>query len=81
MLENNNNVAINVVGYEEITEKPFFYIARLSQKTGTKELLNVLLVTNAHTSHFVWIKNFSGFISRGTKNKCKKFPCFRCWRG
>ena len=81
-LEDKNNVAINVVGYEDkIVEDPFFFIARASSKYNVKEVVHALQIYNEFTSHYVLITDFSKFLHGQTKCKNKKHPCPRCWRG
>lgn len=81
-LEDNNNIAVNVVGYENnLVDEPFFFIARASTKHDVKEIVNVLQIYNEFTTHYVLISNFSAFLQTFTKNTNKKFACFRCWHG
>ena len=59
-LEDKNNVAINVVGYEDkMVEEPFFFIARASSKYNVKELVvHILQIYNEYTSHYFLITDF-----------------------
>ena len=72
-----NNICINVFGYENGLTFPI-YIS--DQKL--KNSMDLLLVTDADKSHYVYIKNFNKFIFHKTKNKNKKYfykSCLQCF--
>ena len=66
--ENQNNYAINVLGYEGVV-----YPLRLSKRD--KQVINLLLIANEETNHFCWIKNMSRLLSSEVNNHQHKLHC------
>ena len=76
--ERNNNISINVVGYNE--EKRGIYPLRVGKKTDLEKYVNLLLIGDENgKKHFCLIKNLSRLISSQiNKNKKKCWICFSC---
>jgi hypothetical protein len=82
-LETNNNLRINVYGYSSDPNQPkdkalntdIFprYISPYNYKTT----VNVLLIANEHTQHYVLIKSLNALLREKTKDTHSKF-CERC---
>ena len=66
-VELQNNICINVFGYEKEMVFPI-YVS--DQKF--KDTTDLLLLINDDQSHYVYIKDFNTFIFHKTKNKNKK---------
>ena len=73
--EKNNNMAINVFGYEE----EHIVSIRISSFTSEREI-NLLLITGDEKRHYCLIKDFSQLMSYQRKHKCKAIYCFKCLR-
>ena len=73
--ENNNNISINVFGYE----KEIFPI-RITQKRGLPHV-NLLLISEQDKQHYCLIKHFSRLMGNRTKNTNKTFYCNYCLHG
>src|SRR6266853_3124012 len=75
--ENMFNVRVNVYTYEnkKINNS---YISKYFNRGATE--LNLLLLTNETTAHYVWIKNFSAFIDGTTFNRSGEKVCSRCYK-
>ena len=73
MIEVQNNIYINVFGYEN---KMVFPIYVSNQKF--KNSMDLLLLINDDKSRYVYIKNFNTFLFHKTKNKNKKWFCKSC---
>ena len=74
--ENQNNYAINVLGYEGVV-----YPLRISKKNEQhcEQVINLLLIANEETNHFCWIKNMSRLLSKqGSNHNGKRHFCYRC---
>ena len=72
-IEIKNNICINVFCYEN---KLAFPIHVSNQKF--KNSMDLLLVIDDAKSHYVYIKDFNGFMFHKTKNKNKKHFCKSC---
>ena len=72
-IEVQNNICINVLGYENQLVFPI-YIA--DQKF--KETKDLMLLINDDQSHYVSIKDFNTFMFHKRKNKNKKWFCKSC---
>ena len=73
VIERQNNIKINVFSLEN--KQPFpIYIS----KETYKEELNVLLLTENETHHYVYIKDFNRFMFNQTKHSNKKHFCMYC---
>ena len=72
-IEIQNNININVFGYEE--KQPFpIHIS----KEKNENHLNLLLITEDEKNHYVLIKDFNKFMYNQTKHKDKKHFCMYC---
>ena len=76
-IEKNNNLSINVFGYDEDDK---VYPLRISSQIREKHV-NVLYITNEETSHYCWIREFSRLMGNRTKHKGKLFYCYNCLHG
>ena len=66
-IETKNNICINVFGYDNRLVFPI-YIS--DQKF--EDSMDLLLLIDNNKSHYVYIKDFDGFMFHKTKNKNKK---------
>lgn len=72
----NPTISINVYMFNEDKDK--IHTLRLTKDPKTTHI-HLLLLTNANTTHFCWIKNLSRLISKQTSsNTRKKHYCDRC---
>lgn len=84
-VEQQNNLNINVFGWsdgsektgEPDREKSCFYPLRLSDSPNCPKAINLLLVGNEKTSHYVLISNMSGMLSARSKHCKKTYYCMR----
>ena len=65
-----NNICINVFGYENELVYPIF----ISKQTF-EDLIDLLLLIENDKSHYVYIKDIDTFMFHKTKNKNKKVVC------
>lgn len=72
-VERQNSINVNVFGYESKQSYPIY----ISEKNN-KDVLNLLLITNDLTQHYVYMKDFDRFMYNQSKNKYKKHFCMRC---
>ncbi|XP_065198789.1 uncharacterized protein LOC135830431 [Sycon ciliatum] len=72
-VEKQNNLAINVFGYEDNVIYPLL----LTKKRG-EEVINLLLYQKEDQNHYCWIKDFSRLCYDQSKHKARKFFCTRC---
>ena len=66
-IEVQNNICINVFGYENELVYPIF----ISKQTF-EDSIDLLLLIEDDKSHYVYIKDFNTFMFHETKNKNKK---------
>ena len=72
-IEKQNNIRINVFGYEE--KQPFpIYVS----KEKSENQMNLLLITKDENKHYVLIKDFNKFMYQQTKHKERKHFCMHC---
>ena len=72
-IETQNNVRINVFGYEN--KKPYpVYVS----KEKYENCMNLLLIRDNEKNHYVLIKDFNRFMYNQTKHKSKKHFCLFC---
>ena len=74
----NFSVRINVVGYDEEAAPNYFYPLSISKSTETTHMtVNVLLIENETTTHFVLIKSLNALLrngnTRNTKHHCVRY--------
>ena len=72
-IEVQNNICINVLGYENKLVYPIF----ISKQTFEHSIDLLLLIENGK-SYYVYIKDFNTFMFHKTKNKNKKWFCKSC---
>ena len=72
-IERQNNICINVFCYENGLPCPVYLS---DQKFG--DSMDLLLISDASKSHYVYIKDFNRFICNKTKSKNKKYFCKCC---
>ena len=76
-IEVQNNICINVYGYENKLVFPIF----ISNKKF-EDSMDLLLLIEDNRSHYVYIKDFNRFMFHKTKNKNKKWfskSCLQCF--
>ena len=72
-IEKQNNICINLFGYEE--KQPFpIYIS----KEKYQDHMELLLITEGENKHYVLIKEFNKFMFRQNKHEHKKHFCMYC---
>ena len=72
-IEKQNNITINVFGYEE--KQPFpIYIS----KEKFESCMNLLLITKDEVKHYCLIKDFNKFMYNQTRHKSRKHFCMYC---
>ena len=74
IIEERFNINVNVFGYENRV-----FPLHVSKKSN-EQVLNVLLISNEETSHYVFIKDFNRLIYLKTKPKERKHFCMSCWQ-
>ena len=89
-MENQNGLSINVLGYDDGSSetgvpdasKACYYPIRISdKKVPDDKVVNVLLIGNEYTQHYVLITSMSGLLSKNSKNTAAKHYCYHCLRG
>ena len=77
LVERNNNLSINVFGYDE---KDLVYPLRVSNQIREKHI-NLLYITSQETSHYCWIRNFSRLMGHRTNSHRTTHYCYNCLHG
>ena len=72
-IEKQNNIRINVFGYEEGKPYPFYL-----SKERFDSCLNLLLITEGEVKHYCLIKDFNKFMYNQTKHEHRKHFCMHC---
>ena len=72
-IEKQNNISINVFGYEERQPYPICITKEKFEKH-----MDLLLITEGENKHFVPIKDFNKFMYNQTKHQHKKYFCVHC---
>ena len=74
-IEKQNNININVFGYEEKLQYPIYV-----SKEKNEDVLNLLLITEEekYRNHYVLIKDFNRFMFNITNDDKKKHFCMYC---
>ena len=72
-VEKQNNIRINVFGYEEKQAYPIYI-----SKEKFKDHMELLLITENENKHHVLIKDFNKFMYQQTKHKERKHFCMHC---
>ena len=71
------SVRINVIGYDSEVKRDPFYPLAISKSTNTNHLVvNVLLIENENTTHFVLIKSIGALLRKNNTRKIKHY-CVR----
>ena len=72
-IERQNNININVFGYEEKQPYPIHI-----SKEKFEDQMNLLLITKDENKHYILIKDFNKFMYNQTKQKERKYFCMYC---
>ena len=72
-IEKQNNICINLFGYEEKQKFPIF----ISKEKSTDHM-ELLLITEGENNHYVLIKDFNKFMFNQTKHEHRKHFCMYC---
>ena len=72
-IEKQNNICINLFGYEEKQPFPIFV-----SKEKFTDHMELLLITEGENKHFVLIKDFNKFMFRKTQHEHRKHFCMYC---
>ena len=76
--ERNNNISINVFGYETDVKLYPLYISKHESDT----YVDLLLISDGEKKHYCWIKNFNRLMKKHTeKSKNSMHYCKRCLIG
>ena len=77
-IEKQNEISINVFGYEERQRHPVYI-----SKEKFKKHINMLLITEGENKHYVLIKDFNKFMFNKTKHQHRKhfcvYYCLQCF--
>ena len=72
-IENQNNIRINVFGYESKQPYPIYV-----SKEKYEDCMNLLLITENENKHYILIKDFNKFMHNQTKHDGRKHFCMYC---
>ena len=72
-VERQNNIRINVFGYEEKQPYPIYV-----SKEKFEDHIELLLITKDENKHYVLVKDFNKFMYQQTKHKERKHFCMHC---
>ena len=72
-IEKQNNICINLFGYEEKQKFPIYI-----SKEKYQDHMELLLITEGENKHYVLIKDFNKFMFSQTKHEHKKHFCMYC---
>ena len=72
-IEKQNNICINLFGYEEKQKFPIYI-----SKEKYQDHMELLLITEGENKHYVLIKDFNKFMFNQTKHEHKKYFCMYC---
>ena len=72
-IEKQNNICINLFGYEEKQKFPIYI-----SKEKYQDHMELLLITEGKNKHYVLIKDFNKFMFSQTKHEHKKYFCMYC---
>ena len=72
-IEVQNNININVFGYEDRQFYPIFV-----SKGNNEKVLNLLLISDGEKQHYVFIKDFNRMMYNKTKHQHRKYFCLHC---
>ena len=74
----NPSISVNVFGLDDKRNSEIVPLFVTREKR--KNHVNLLLISNEKTSHYVWIKNFSALVRHRTSHQGKVFVCDNCIR-
>ena len=72
-IEKQNNICINLFGYEEKQKFPIYI-----SKEKYQDHMELLLITEGKNKHYVLIKDFNKFMFKQTKHEHRKYFCMYC---
>ena len=72
-IEKQNNICINLFGYEEKQKFPIYI-----SKEKYQDHMELLLITEGENKHYVLIKDFNKFMFNQTKHEHIKYFCMYC---
>ena len=72
-IEKQNNICINLFGYEEKQKFPIYI-----SKEKYQDHMELLLITEGENQHYVLIKDFNKFMFNQTKHEHRKYFCMYC---
>ena len=72
-IERQNDISINVFGYENKTVFPLYVSQNVFETT-----LDLLFITRDKNQHYVWIKDFNRFMYNQNQHQHKKHFCRYC---
>ena len=72
-IEKQNNICINLFGYEENQKFPIYI-----SKEKYQDHMELLLITEGENKHYVLIKDFNKFMFNQTKHEHRKYFCMYC---
>ena len=72
-IEKQNNICINLFGYEEKQKFPIYI-----SKEKYQDHMELLLITEDENQHYVLIKDFNKFMFSQTNHEHKKYFCMNC---
>ena len=72
-IEKQNNICINLFGYEEKQKFPIYI-----SKEKYQDHMELLLITEGENKHYVLIKDFNKFMFNQTKHEQRKYFCMYC---
>ena len=80
-MEKNNNLHINVFGFEGECLFPLKLVDYDSISGDDSDVINLLLIYDEMVNHFCWIKNFNGLCFHLSKCRSRTHFCMRCLSG
>ena len=72
-IEDQNNISINVIGYENKNRFPLYVSKKVTETT-----LDLLLIWKEEKQHYVWIKDFNRFMFRQNRHRHRLHFCRYC---
>ena len=74
-IEKNNNISINVIGYDAADG---LYPLRITRDMKEQHV-NLLLIKEGEKGHYCLIRCFSALMNQRTKSKQKRYYCYNCY--
>ena len=72
------NVSINLYDHSDSNKNPIHIYPIRTTLSRTTKHVDLLIITNSETNHYVWIKNFNKLCTHVTTDTSKKFFCKHC---